>query len=729
MVNYKVGFKQMDDFVHYFVNGMPVYCHEKDDKNGYRFVLATLVNNKFCSIKELSEALGVPRKNVERYAKALREKGMAHFFNRKETRGQCHKFTPGKIEKAQELLELGYSQQGTAKAIGVSESAIRYHIKSGLLKKKVNNLPAIHASTPRERDITDFLVSDMIGVAATRVEGRVFSALGLQRSYISFDPCESVEYGGVLLLLPFLLANGLLSYKKYYSERHSGYYDFDSVILALAFMYLCRIKSMEQLKHFSPGEMGKLLGLDRIPEARCLRGMIKELSVQERTSEWGAYLSEDWINQDDTSIYYIDGHIQVYHGHLANLGKKHVSRQKLCLPGMIEFWVNNADGLPYFYVTGEVNEKLQEVITTQLAPRLLELTDGRVSGQELAADELLPRFTLVFDREAYSPSFFRQLWECFRIAVITYRKNVKDKWDEEDFSAYDVDTEVETTMYLCEKEVELNGVKMREVRKLTESGHQTSVITTNYKIPAVLIALYMFSRWAQENFFRYMRQEYDIDRIVQYGVDELDKSIMVVNREYSNLSHKIKKVREKKSRRQAKLYALETENINSEMEQTGKIMEKQLYFRQEIELFEAEEHDLLAQRKQHPYRISIGDMPEDTRYNKLKAESKHLQNIIKIICYRAETAIANLLAAHYQKSSDEIRALVKSIIFAKADLYPDYQTNTLMVRLNSLATPRDNMAVSEICQTLNDYEAVFPGTNLRLFFKTATIEPARDQEF
>ena len=133
----------------------------------------------------------------------------------------------------------------------------------------------------------------------------------------------------------------------------------------------------------------------------------------------------------------------------------------------MEFWVNNADGLPYFYVTGQVNEKLREVITTQLAPRLLELTDGRISQEDLAADELLPRFTIVFDREAYSPSFFRYLWEQFRIAVITYRKNVKDKWPEEDFTAYQVDTEVETTMYLCEKEVDLNGTKMREVRKLT----------------------------------------------------------------------------------------------------------------------------------------------------------------------------------------------------------------------------------------------------------------------
>lgn len=569
----------------------------------------------------------------------------------------------------------------------------------------------------------------MIGVAATRVEDRVLAALGLQKSNISFDSCESIEYGGVLFLLPFLLANGLLSYKKYYSRRLSGYYDFDSVILTVAFMYLCRIKSVEQLKHFSPGEMGKLLGLDRIPEARCLRGMIKELSVQERASQWNAYLSEDWINQEDTSIYYIDGHVQVYHGHLANLGKKHVGRQKLCLPGMMEFWVNNADGLPYFYVTGQVNEKLQEMITTQLAPRLLELTDGKVSQQELDTDELLPIFTLVFDREAYSPSFFRHLWESFRIAVITYRKNVKDKWDEEGFSAYDVGTEVETTMYLCEKQVELNGVKMREVRKLTETGHQTSVITTNYKIPAVQIALYMFSRWAQENFFRYMRQEYDIDRIVQYGVDELDQIIMVVNREYSNLSHKLKKLREKKARRQANLYALEAENIEGEMEQTGKNIEKQLYLKQEIELIEADEQEILDQGKQHPYKISIGEMPDHVRYNKLKTESKHLQNIIKIICYRAETAIANLLAAHYKKNSDEIRALVKSIIFAKADIYPDYQANTLTVRLNSLATPRDNMAIRDICQTLNDNEAVFPGTNLKLFFKTATLQPARDQEF
>ena len=136
IVNYQVGFKQIDDFVHYFVNGMPVYCHAKDDKNGYRFVLATLVNNKFCSTTELSESLGVNKKNVERYAKNLRDNGMSYFFNRKETRGQCYKFTSEKMQEAQRLLDLGRSQYGTAKALGVSESAIRYHLKAGNLIKK-----------------------------------------------------------------------------------------------------------------------------------------------------------------------------------------------------------------------------------------------------------------------------------------------------------------------------------------------------------------------------------------------------------------------------------------------------------------------------------------------------------------------------------------------------------------------------------------------------------------
>jgi len=560
-------------------------------------------------------------------------------------------------------------------------------------------------------------------MSATRVDLRLAAALGeLDINPVTFEPCQSVNYGGVFFILPFLLANGLLTYRDYYPEREYGYYSFDTAILTISFMYLCRIKSIEQLKHHSSGEFGKLLGLDRIPEARCLRGLFRELGQHRQASAWNAGLAEEWIGNEAPGIYYIDGHVQVYHGHLANLGKKHISRQRLCLPGMMEFWVNNADGLPYFFITGQVNEKLQEILVTGIIPRLNEFPAAGKATHDLLEDPLLPRYTLVFDREAYSPKLFGELWDTQQIAVITYRKNVKNLWDEAEFTDHKVETEMGSTiMYLQEKEVELDGVKMREVRKLNDGGHQTSVLTTNRKLSIVMIALYMFSRWAQENFFRYMRQEYDIDRIVQYGVDKLDNNIKVVNREYSNLTYRLKKIREKIARRKAKLFTLEEENIKSGMSRTSQNMKAQLELREEIEYIEKEEKRLIKERKQQPYKICIGEMPEKTRYNKLKTEAKHLQNVIKMICYRSETTLANMLVPYYAKSKNEIRALVKSIIFSKADLMPDYQNDELTVTLYSLATQRDNMAIGKICCLLNETETIFPGTNLKLIFKTATI--------
>ncbi len=68
-----------------------------------------------------------------------------------------------------------------------------------------------------------------------------------------------------------------------------------------------------------------------------------------------------------------------------------------------------------------------------------------------------------------------------------------------------------------------------------------------------------------------------------------------------------------------------------------------------------------------------------------------------------------------------MRALTKSLIKTKADLIPNYQNNTLTIALYSLASPRDNKAAEEICETLNQTETVFPGTNLRLIYKIATL--------
>ena len=204
-------------------------------------------------------------------------------------------------------------------------------------------------------------------------------------------------------------------------------------------MYLRRIKNPEQLKYYSPGEFGKIMGLDRVPEAKCFRWKLAEICSQQKSGEWNMDLANQWALTGENDFYYIDGHVQVYNGYLATLGKKHVSRQKLCLPEMQEFWINDKNGMPYFYITGQVNEKLLEMLDKQIIPALRNEMSCKYNEQELENDPELPRFTVVFDREAYSQFFFQKLWNEYQIAALTYRKNVKDLWDEKDFQQYDVE--------------------------------------------------------------------------------------------------------------------------------------------------------------------------------------------------------------------------------------------------------------------------------------------------
>ncbi|MDR0232200.1 MAG: hypothetical protein LBI82_08795 [Dysgonamonadaceae bacterium] len=561
-------------------------------------------------------------------------------------------------------------------------------------------------------------------MGATRIEERLLCAFGLSsEAPVRFESCESLPFGGVLLLLPFLLECGLLSYRHHYNQRIAGYYSFDNLFILIAFLYLCRIKSFEAIKHYSPGELGKLIGYDRIPEVNTLRSMIREITSQGHTGEWMAALSKNWMDEEKPELYYIDGHVQVYHGYLANLGKKHVSRQRLCLPGMMEFWINASDGNPYFFVTAEVNEKMGEMLLNEIVPELLKLHQVSLE-QQRAMDECEeePVFTLVFDREAWSPALFAQLWNTYRIAVITYRKNVKDQWSEDLFTDYEVVTSLgETKMKLHEQEFSHDKCNMREVRKLSRDGHQTSIITTNKILSTVMIASHMFARWVQENFFRYMRQEYALDKIIQYSIDEIDKDIRIVNQEYNNITYRIKKEREKLSRRKAKLYEYEQQNLRHHDEKEDrKWMKTRLELIEDIRQIELGVEKMVNERKNIPYKIPLGQMPEAIRYNRLNKESKALQNLIKMICYRAETAFSRLLAPYYKRANQEIRALIKSIILTSVNIEVDLVNDLLMINLYPLANERSCKAVANICDIVNKTKTVYPGTNLCLFFKIAT---------
>jgi hypothetical protein len=566
-------------------------------------------------------------------------------------------------------------------------------------------------------------------MACNRVDARISSAFGLSPlNPVRFEPCQSIPCGGVMLLLPFLIECGLLNYRSYYDQRR-GYYTFDSLLITLSFFALLRIKSIEQSKGYNPGEMGKLIGYDRVPEAKKLRGMIGELTGAGRCEDWGKSLSMKWMGEETPELYYVDGHVQVYHGYLAELGKKFVSRQRLCLAGMTEFWVNSSQGLPFFFITAEVNEKMIEMLEDEIVPRLLELHPvSQEQRRQMDENPDYPLFTLVFDREAYSPALFKRLWEKYRISVLTYRKGVKDQWEEDDFEDVDVDVRLgKTQMKLYEKEIILDGYSMREVRRLTSNGHQTSIVTNNRILTMTLIACYMFGRWVQENFFRYLCQDYAFDKIIQYGVDEIDKTVLVVNREYSNTQYEIKRSREKLYRIKANLYKLQQIALN-ENEKPESWLKKTMPLVEKAGQIEVELNQLIAKRKNMKYKIPLGDMPENERYTKIHQESKYLMNIIIMICYRAETNLANWLAPYFSRADDEIRALVKAITNLSIDLIPDMEKSLLNITLYPLSNHRSQNALEKITDQVNATNTVYPGTNLVMKFKIATLKIAPSQE-
>jgi len=562
-----------------------------------------------------------------------------------------------------------------------------------------------------------------LGIATTRYEDRTAGILsGIGNAAVQFEAHQAVCGAGVLFLLPALLSQGLFKTSEVYKVPQSHYYGLESVILTLAFMALARIKNPEQLKQCKPGEIGKIIGLDRIPEVRCLRDKIKLLTHQKKAQQLNRLLIDHWYEEpsEDASFLYVDGHVRIYYGHKANLPAKFVSRQKLCLSATTEYWVNDAQGLPVMMVTGDLTEKLQQVIEEQIIPQLQQTV--LLASQPGTED--VPVCTLVFDREAYAPAFFERLWQKYQIAIITYRKNVREQWAEASFKTSAVTVlEQSVTMRLCEQQTVLGGVVLREIRRLSDNGHQTSIITTNRQISMEVAAGRMFGRWSQENFFRYLIMDYDFDKMIEFGIETIDENKEVINPEYRQLTHRLKKEKEKTQRLKARLYPLTEQSIDTPVDAMPPLVQKQIILLEKIEQHQQIEQKLEQQRSQISKRIKLKDMPDQIRYNKLKQESKMLMNIIKMICYRAETSVATLLSEFLTNAKDEKRMLVKQIIENNADLLPDFENKTLTVVLHTLSAPRFNYAADQLAQILTQAETIFPGTDLRMIFKiSATLD-------
>jgi transposase len=391
----------------YFLGTYPIYSHRADDSRLFRLVTSQLINAGACRHKDIIETFGVSKSSVNRALKKLRDEGAEAFFKRREGRRGGSVFTAERLDQAQRLLDQGYSRSELVDELGVPPDALRKALKDGRLRE--TRQPET-ATTKSSRDVVDAQAAGGLGTACTRTEERVVAAFGVcDGAPVRFEPCLDVPHGGVLCALPSLLANGLLKGAEQLLGKVKGYYRTFHILLLLAFMALGRIKTVEQLRGHSPGEFGKLLGLDRVPEVRCLRRKLDELSADEAAGQWAAQLSQPWLQGDPEAAgtLYIDGHVRVYHGGQTKLPKKYVSRERLCLRGTLDYWVNDALGRPFFVVEKAIDPGMLNTLENDLVPRLLGDIPNQPTEQELQANPHLCRFILVFDRDTVRPFFAR----------------------------------------------------------------------------------------------------------------------------------------------------------------------------------------------------------------------------------------------------------------------------------------------------------------------------------
>ena len=559
-----------------------------------------------------------------------------------------------------------------------------------------------------------------MGVGASDVVGRLAASVGeLDAVAPDFSPALDVPNGGLLCALPALLAVGLLDGVEQHLELPKGYYGLDSLLLLLAFMALARLGSIESLRYRAPGEWGKLLGLDRVPEVRTLRAKIRLLALEDRPAQWSAALCERWMAAapEQAGVLYIDGHVRVYNGSQTQLPRHYVARQRLCLRATTDYWVNAMDGQPFLVVNQVVDPGLIQVVEQEIVPRLEQRLPAQLQCQAPEDDPLRHRFTIVFDREGYSPDFFQRM-KGKRIACLTYHKFPGEPWPEEAFFATRVHLpsgEV-VTLDLAERGTRLsNGLWVRELRKRTERGHQTAILCTDYRGEAAPMAAAMFARWSQENFFKYAREHFALDRLADYRTEAISEPLRVVNPDYRRLDGQVRSTTGKLTRRLARFAAM-TLDEPIEPKHVEPFLRRKAALQEDIETLQLDLNALKEKRKETPHHITVEELPEEARFRQLSTQSKHLLDTVKMIAYRAETAMANSPREHL-KRPDEARCLLRALYTTEADLLPDPESRTLTVRLHHAANPATDQVIEKLCEELNATETIFPRTNLRLVLK------------
>lgn len=240
--------------------------------------------------------------------------------------------------------------------------------------------------------------------------------------------------------------------------------------------------------------------------------------------------------------------------------------------------------------------------------------------------------------------------------------------------------------WLADRSIRLKGYgKVRCVARLdNQTKHQTHVVTTRVDLSRGEVARRMFRRWRQENFLKYMMENYALDGLVSYDMEPADPERETSNPAKKKLNGKIRILRKKPSEAHRRLGLLASNRSRRGKTTAGDRQAKRQSFREEIRKLQQRIDDLAKRRRKLATRIKVRDLPADSRL-RLETQRKILTDTVKLVAYRVESALLTAIRPHYSHAEQEGRQLVQEMLQASGDL--DVQDNTVTVILEPLSSP------------------------------------------
>ena len=714
-----------------WVHGLMTFCWDGGDEAGRRLAAVQLAEVKAATQQQIADAFGIGVVTLWRWLDGYRRDGLAGLAAGKRGPKGPSKLTPELTQLIGELAAQGKSQAAIAAAAGVSTFAVR---------TALGRIPA-RRPAPGAADAADGTAGgSTAGVSGAAASGeaawtqdelpvlpgpvprdseRVLARFGLlgEGAVPVFTAGARYPLAGLLLALPALAGTGLLeTARSTYGRLRNGFYGLETMLVLLVFLALLREPRAEGATRVPPAALGRVLGLDRAPEAKTIRRKLASLASAGKAADWQLAIARHHAQArpDELGLMYIDGHTRAYFG-TRDVQKMHVARLRHPGPATEETWVTDGRGDPLLVVMAEPSNSLAAQIR-KLLPDL----------RGICGDGARP--LLCFDRGGWSPDLFAHVIAA-GFDLLTYRKEQPGKTipdvDDDKFAvvthtgdgrqrSYDLaGTRIELPVTSGEHKGET--LDLRQVTR-RDKGRQIHILTSRdtAALPAAGVVWKMTGRWREENYFRYARAHFALDALDSYAAAPDDQDRKVPNPAKKTAAAAVKAARkalaDAGTARQRKLDAL-----RSPAPGTTAVITNAMIARLDAPVDAARRKLQTAQdeAKAVPAKIPLSQHNPDMV--KLDAQTKLITHAIRMAAYNAETILARTLNSHYARAGDEAYALIREALTASGDIIPG--DGTLTIRLDPLSAPRRTHAIARLCDQLNATTTRYPGTQLVLRYE------------